>query len=162
MFLKNKSFRNCFFSSNVINIISKEGSSWAVGFLICFLDRYSSSSFLFIYFLATPAPHGILVSQLGMEPVPPALGVRSLNHWTSMEVSIILKIIVNLYHSSVFQEKNIAPWLEKYMVRIFRNKMELYSKLTDTYLKFITSIDTIFLMSFHFLFLWYFLVRPKV
>ena len=34
------------------------------------------------------------------------------------------------------------------MVRIFRNKTESYSKLTDTYLKFITSIDTIFFMSF--------------
>ena len=31
---------------------------------------------------------GVLVPWLGIEPEPPALGVQSLNHWTTREVPI--------------------------------------------------------------------------
>ena len=39
---------------------------------------------LFLGFLATS--HGILVPQLGITPVPPALEVQSLKSWTTREV----------------------------------------------------------------------------
>ena len=49
--------------------------------------------FLFIYFLnclsglfgLTMVTCGILISQPGMEPMPPALEAQSLNHWTAQE-----------------------------------------------------------------------------
>ena len=31
---------------------------------------------------------GILVPQSGIEPMPPALGAQSLNHWTTREVLV--------------------------------------------------------------------------
>ena len=34
--------------------------------------------------------HGISVPQLGMEPIPPAVEVLSLNHWTTREVQGII------------------------------------------------------------------------
>ena len=48
--------------------------------------------FLFVYILCINyfcphlKTHGILALQPGIEPVPPALEVRSLNHWTAREV----------------------------------------------------------------------------
>ena len=36
----------------------------------------------------------ILVSPLGIELVPPALGARNSNHWTTREVPLFLKIIL--------------------------------------------------------------------
>ena len=33
----------------------------------------------------------ILVSQPGIEPSPPALEVKNLNHWTAREVTMFLK-----------------------------------------------------------------------
>ena len=38
------------------------------------------------FFLLCRAACGILVPQPGIEPVPPALGAWSLNHWTAREV----------------------------------------------------------------------------
>ena len=38
------------------------------------------------FFWPRPTACGILVSQPGMEPKPPALEARSLNHWTVREV----------------------------------------------------------------------------
>ena len=40
---------------------------------------------------------GILVPQTGIEPVPPALAVWSLNHWTTMEVWIHLHTLLALH-----------------------------------------------------------------
>ena len=37
---------------------------------------------------------GILVSQPGIEPLPPALGAWSLNHWTVKESPQIIVILV--------------------------------------------------------------------
>ena len=48
-------------------------------------------SFLFqllIFFWPRHVGRGILVPQPGIEPEPPALEVRSLNHWTAREVLI--------------------------------------------------------------------------
>ena len=42
--------------------------------------------YLFIYFWPHSAAYRILVTQPGIEPVPPALGAQSLNHWTTREV----------------------------------------------------------------------------
>ena len=39
-----------------------------------------------IYLLLGHAACEILVTQPGIEPVPPALGAWSLNHWTAREV----------------------------------------------------------------------------
>ena len=43
--------------------------------------------FKFFFYFPTPPGCGILVPQPGIEPMPPALEVLSLNHWTSREVS---------------------------------------------------------------------------
>ena len=40
----------------------------------------------FLSFWTHSAAHGILVPQLGIEPVPPAVEVQSLNHRTAMKV----------------------------------------------------------------------------
>ena len=40
----------------------------------------------FIYFWPCHVSCGILVPRPGIKPVPPALGVLSLNHWTTREV----------------------------------------------------------------------------
>ena len=37
----------------------------------------------FFFFLPYQAVCGILIPQPGIEPVPPALGAQSLNHWTT-------------------------------------------------------------------------------
>ena len=39
----------------------------------------------FFFFLPCRAACGILVPRPGIEPVPPAVGARSLNHWTTRE-----------------------------------------------------------------------------
>ena len=41
---------------------------------------------LFWFFWPCHAACGILVPQQGIEPVPPAWDVQSLNHWTATEV----------------------------------------------------------------------------
>ena len=38
------------------------------------------------FFWPCPAARGILVPRPGIEPMPPALGVRNLNHWNAREV----------------------------------------------------------------------------
>ena len=47
---------------------------------------------LFFLFLATPKSHacGIVVPWPEIEPVPSALGLQSLNHWTTREVPLSL------------------------------------------------------------------------
>ena len=53
---------------------------------------------LFIYFWPCHAACGILVLRPGIESMPPAVGVWSLNHWTAKEVpGVILKINFNKY-----------------------------------------------------------------
>ena len=55
----------------------------------------SAPPFLFFFWLHRVACR-ILVPQPGMEPVPPALGDWSLNHWTSREVPpFLLATVVN-------------------------------------------------------------------
>ena len=41
---------------------------------------------------------GILVPRPGMEPIPPAVEVRSLNHWTAREVPVCFLIEVQYLH----------------------------------------------------------------
>ena len=43
------------------------------------------------------AAYGILVTRLGIEPVPPAVEAQSLNHWTAREVSSINFIFLKLH-----------------------------------------------------------------
>ena len=42
--------------------------------------------YLFFYFWLHHAACGILIPRPGIEPMPPAVEVRSLNHWTTREV----------------------------------------------------------------------------
>ena len=46
----------------------------------------TSVCFLFIYFWLRGAACRILVPQSGIEPMPPAVETRSLNHWTTREI----------------------------------------------------------------------------
>ena len=63
------------------------------------------SLFLF-YFLATPCGMWDPVSQSGIEPMPHALEVQSLNHWTTREVPV-----VKIWNSCNGQwEKEDAIW----------------------------------------------------
>ena len=50
-------------------------------------------SFFFFFFFLTVLHGMILVSQPGIESVPPALEVQSLNHWTAREVSHFLNFL---------------------------------------------------------------------
>ena len=45
---------------------------------------------LFYFFRPCCVARGILVPQPEMEPVPPAVGARSLNYWTTREVPCCL------------------------------------------------------------------------
>ena len=47
--------------------------------------------FCISFYFCIPMARGILVPQPGIEPVPLALEAPSLNHWTTREVSGILK-----------------------------------------------------------------------
>ena len=51
----------------------------ALGFCLCLFVC------LFVCFWPHHEAYGILVPQLGIEPVPPAVEARSLNHWTARE-----------------------------------------------------------------------------
>ena len=55
-------------------------------FLISFLFK---NLFIYLFWVrwVLLVAHGILVPQPGIEPMPPALEVWSLNHWTTREVS---------------------------------------------------------------------------
>ena len=67
-------------------VFLKTGSSQ--GLCITF-SCYNSSIFLFcfvLFFRLHNEPCGISVSRPEIEPVPPALGAWSLNHWTTREV----------------------------------------------------------------------------
>ena len=47
--------------------------------------------FCFMVFFFGHKAHGILTPQSGIKPVPPALtGMRSLNYWTTREVSRLM------------------------------------------------------------------------
>ena len=63
--------------------------------LILVLSRLKRSFMGYCLFFGG-GPHdaacGILVPQLGIEPVPPALGVQSLNHWTREGKSLCLLV----------------------------------------------------------------------
>ena len=64
------------------------------------LGFVSNISFFFIYFFwLHRASCGILVPQLGIEPTPPTVEVRSLNHWDAREVSIMYILKINLQNS---------------------------------------------------------------
>ena len=51
---------------------------------------------IFFFFLAALCGMRIIVPQPGVEPVPPALGVISLNHWTTREVPHLCVILQRL------------------------------------------------------------------
>ena len=46
------------------------------------------------FFWPCHAAYGILVPQPGIEPVPPAVEVRSPNHWTAREFPITFCFVV--------------------------------------------------------------------
>ena len=56
------------------------------------MNRLDFQTHLWISFLFFFWPHcaacGMLVPQPGIEPMPPALGAQSLNHWTTREVAL--------------------------------------------------------------------------
>ena len=59
--------------------------------MIIHLRLLMGNSFLFLVFWGAMTCNmwdqcRILLSQLGMEPTPPAMEVQSLNHWTNREV----------------------------------------------------------------------------
>jgi len=65
---------------------------------------------IWCFFSGVGGPHpvafGILVSWPGMEPMPPALEMQSLNHWTAREVPpmiFFMVIILNIY--------TVDPWI---------------------------------------------------
>ena len=62
-------------------------------------EKYSICCCLFGFFWPCHVACGILVPRPGTEPVPPAVEVQSLNHWTAREVlkSTIseMKVILN-------------------------------------------------------------------
>ena len=47
-------------------------------------------SFIFFFFLLGRAACGILVPRPGIEPMAPAVEVRSPNHWTAREVPVLV------------------------------------------------------------------------
>ena len=49
--------------------------------------NYFDILFIYLLFWLHRTARGILVPRPGIEPEPPALEARSLNHWTSREVS---------------------------------------------------------------------------
>ena len=64
-------------------------------FLMIFFWNFQFFKKLLFFFWPHHVACGILVPQPGIKPVPPALGVQSLNHWTSREVHLpILNIAV--------------------------------------------------------------------
>ena len=50
------------------------------------LDGYFFSFLFFFFFLPQAVALRILAPQPGIEPMPPAVEVQSLNHWTTREV----------------------------------------------------------------------------
>ena len=50
--------------------------------------------FVFLGFFGHTEASGILVPQPGIEPAPPVLGARSLNHWTAREVKFCAFLIL--------------------------------------------------------------------
>ena len=55
-------------------------------------------------------PHGgILVPRPGMEPVPSALGVRTLNHWTTREIPVNLFLLTSYFG---FLETHVCDFLD--------------------------------------------------
>ena len=59
----------------------------------------SHDTILFIYFIFFFWPHhaacGILVPWPGIKPMPPAVEVRSLNHWTTWEVPLMIQFYIS-------------------------------------------------------------------
>ena len=52
-----------------------------------------NSTFLFFFFWSCRASCRILVPRPGIEPVPPTVEARSLNHWAAREFLILLSLI---------------------------------------------------------------------
>ena len=72
----------------------------------------SSLSLFFTFFpIFCHAACGILVPQPGIEPVPPTVEVRCLNHWTAREVPL-LSSLAQWFHSHVF----FFLWFFKYFL----------------------------------------------
>ena len=64
--------------------------------------------FNFLFFWPGRAARKILVPQLGIKPVPPALETWSLSHWTTREVSCLYFFIIDLQCCVSF--RRIAQW----------------------------------------------------
>ena len=59
------------------------------------LLQFIHSYFLFLFFVCLlfwprRAECGILIPQPGIEPMPPALGAQSLNHWKSLSILLLM------------------------------------------------------------------------
>ena len=63
--------------------------------------------FSFFFFWPHYAACGILVPRPGIEPVPPALGAQSLNHWTTREVPLYWLFITKHYLVFVTKFKDV-------------------------------------------------------
>ena len=76
-------------------VVAEERVSPSRYWNLCFVVVVVHHGFFFFcisfYFSSTPMVCGILVPQPGIEPAPLALEAPSLNHWTTREVSGILK-----------------------------------------------------------------------
>lgn len=88
--------------------------------------------FIYLYFWLCCVTRGILFPQPGMEPMPPALKVRSLNHWITTSKS--LSFDSKLLKTSVLQidglggvvqanswENNIIIFICPYFPRLYLN-----------------------------------------
>ena len=72
---------------NIFIFIKKASEQFPL-FICCFKGSVAS----FIFFLPPHAAQGILDPQPGIEPVPPALRVQSLNYWTIREVTKVTSL----------------------------------------------------------------------
>lgn len=64
---------------------------------------------------------GILVPQLGIEHVPPAMEAQSLNHWTSREVPVLCSFLLLLCVTVPGQTR-----------KVFTSPMEVYAQCCPT------------------------------
>ena len=76
-------------------------------FIYLYVSRYRYLSIYLSTYLYIFIPHcaacGILVPPQGIKPMPPELGARSLNHWTTREVHIYIIYIYIIYIYILFQ-----------------------------------------------------------
>ena len=74
----------------------------------------------------------ILVSKTGIEPMPSAVEMQSLNHWTAREVSHLSFTKNNFFYVTILHDYNLKKFITVFIAVLLYNKLYYYYSAQTT------------------------------